>query len=173
MLISWMVTLTLCLIWLIVLSFRPTNMVVYTFEQHWQVGLRSTDKRCRFCHLLKKITFSDGAHFWSCRICKQAKLSHLGHRKPARILWKAEATKTSHCLVRILVSRHYWAICLRKWARRGRCSQWPLLSSHVQQIFCHKNWRGGYWQHLFSTGRRYVHTVDVLRHVSEELMSFG
>ena len=41
---------------------------------------------------------------------KQAKLSHLGHRKPASIHWKADAPKTSHCLVRILVQRHTWAI---------------------------------------------------------------
>ena len=27
--------------------------------------------------------------FWTRRVCKQAKLSHLGHRKPARIHWKA------------------------------------------------------------------------------------
>ena len=31
--------------------------------------------------------------FWSWRICKQAKLSHLGHRKPARIYWNADAPK--------------------------------------------------------------------------------
>ena len=35
--------------------------------------------------------------FWSWRLCKQAKLSHLGHRKPARIHRKANAPKTSHC----------------------------------------------------------------------------
>ena len=38
----------------------------------------------------------------SWRLCKQAKLSHLGHRKPAaRIHWKDDPPKTSHCLVRI------------------------------------------------------------------------
>ena len=57
-----------------------------------------------------------------------AKLSPLGHRNPARIHWKAEATITSHCLVRILVQRHNWAIFLRKWARRVRYSQWRSLS---------------------------------------------
>ena len=35
---------------------------------------------------------------WSWGLYKQAKLLHLGHRKPARIHWKADATKTSHCL---------------------------------------------------------------------------
>ena len=93
---------------------------------------------------------------WSWRLCKQAELSHLGHRKPARIHWKADASNTSHCLVRILVQRHNWAILLRKWARIGRDSQWQSLSGHVERIFVHKNWRGGYWQHLVSTGRRYV-----------------
>ena len=36
---------------------------------------------------------------------KQVKLSH---RKPACIHWKADAPKTSHCLVRILILRHNW-----------------------------------------------------------------
>ena len=87
--------------------------------------------------------------FWSWRVCKQAKLSHLGHRQPARIQWKADAPKTSHCLMRTLVQRYNCAIFFRKWTRRGRYS-------HVERIFVHKKWRGGYWQHLVSTGRRYV-----------------
>ena len=40
--------------------------------------------------------------FWFWWVCKQSKLSHLGHRKPALIHWKDDAPKTSHCLVRIL-----------------------------------------------------------------------
>ena len=83
---------------------------------------------------------------------QQAKLSHLGHKKPARIHWKADAPKTSHFLVRFLVQRQNWAIFLWKWTRRGRYIQWRSLSGHVEWIFVHKNWRGGYWQHLVSTG---------------------
>ena len=72
----------------------------------------------------KKFIFSDEAHFdlggyvykKNCRID--------GQRKPALIHWKADAPKTSHCLLRILVQRHNWAILLRKLARRGRYSQW-------------------------------------------------
>ena len=94
--------------------------------------------------------------FRSWRVCNQAKLSYLGHRKPTRIHWKANVPKTSHCLLRILVQKHNSAIFLRKWARRGRYSQWRWLSGHVERSFVHKNWRGGYWQHLVSTGRRYV-----------------
>ena len=93
---------------------------------------------------------------WSWRVCKQAKLSHLGHRKPARVHWKADAAKTSHCLVWTLVQRHNWTIFLRKWARRGRYSQWRSLSGSVKLIFVHKNWRWRYWRHLISTGRHYV-----------------
>ena len=94
--------------------------------------------------------------FWSWRVCKQAKFSYLGHRKPALIHWKADAPKTRHCLVQILVQRHNWAIFLRKWARRGPCSQWRSLLGHVERIFVHKSWSGGYWQHLVATGLRYV-----------------
>ena len=36
-------------------------MVVYTLEQRWEVGLRSTYRRCQFCK--KKIIFSDETHF--------------------------------------------------------------------------------------------------------------
>ena len=49
--------------------------------------------------LAKKITFSDEARFDLGGYAKQAKLLHLGHRKPATIYWKADAPKTS--LVRI------------------------------------------------------------------------
>ena len=34
---------------------------VYTLKQFWEVGLRSTYRRCRFCQ--KKIIFPDEAHF--------------------------------------------------------------------------------------------------------------
>ena len=82
-------------------------------------------------------------------------MSHLRHRKPARIHWKADAPKTSKCLVRLLVQRHNWAIFLRKRARRSHYSKWQSLSGHVERIFDNKNWRGGYWQHFVSTGRRF------------------
>ena len=120
-------------------------MVVYTLEQRWEVGLQSTYRRWRF---FQKNHLFRWSSFWSWRVCKQAKLWHFGHRKPSRIHWKGDASKTSHCLVRILVQKHNGAIFLRKWAKRGRCSQWRSLSGHVARIFVHKNWRGGYWQYL-------------------------
>ena len=65
-------------------------------------------------------------------------MSHLGHRTAALIHWKADAPKTCHCLVRILVQKHNWLIFLLKWASRGRCSQWRSLSGHVERIFVSK-----------------------------------
>ena len=126
-------------------------MVVQTLEQSWEILWHYFENHGNVLHLFRW-SFS----FWSWRICKQANLSYLGHRKPTRIHWKAVAHKTSHCLVRILVQRHNWAIFLGKWARRGRYNQWRSLSVHVERIFVHKNWRGGYWQHSVSTRRRYV-----------------
>ena len=117
-------------------------MVVYTLEQRWEVGLRSTNRRCippqeydciYACipfakwacdRLTEELDFAKKKNhlfrwssFWSWRVCKQSKLSHLGHRKPACIHWKAEASKTSQCLVRIFSQKHNWTIFLRKWAR--------------------------------------------------------
>ena len=109
---------------------------------------------------LQKMPFR-WSSFWSWRICKQAKLSHLGHRKPADIFEKPAHPKrvSVWCgfwsrLIYIYINN--WTIFPRKWARRSRYSKWRLLSGHVERIFVHKNWRGGYWQHLVSTGRCYV-----------------
>ena len=110
-------------------------MVVYTPEQRWEVGLHSTFRICRFWQT--KNHFFGWSVFWSWWVCKQVKLSHLGHRKPARIHWKADAPKTSHCLVRILVQKHNWNIFLRKWASRGCYSQWLSLSGGIGWMnFC-------------------------------------
>ena len=98
--------------------------------------------------LAKKNHLFRWSSFWSWREYKQAKLSHLGHRKPACIHWKANAPTTSHCLVQILVQSYNWAIFLREWARRGRYSQWRSLSGHVERIVVHRNWKEGYWQQL-------------------------
>ena len=127
-------------------------MVVYTLEQRFAKW--ACDRLTKDAHFGKKKNhLFRWSSFWSWRVCKLAKLSHLGHRKPVRIHWKP---KTSHCLVRILVQRHNWVISNWKWARRGRYSQCRSLTGHVERIFVQKNWREWYWQHLISTGRRYV-----------------
>ena len=77
-------------------------MVVYTLEQR--------DRLTEYADFGKKNYLFRWSSFWSWRVCKQTKLSHLGHRKSARIHWKAAASKTSHYFVRILVQRHSWDI---------------------------------------------------------------
>ena len=151
-----MVTLSLCLIWQIISFILPPNEsgCVYAWTTLGNIATdwltEDADFGKKKNHLLR------WSSFWSWRLRIQAKLHKKKHRKPARIHWKADAPKTSHCLVRILVQRHNWAIFLRKWARSGGFSKWRLLSGHIAGIFVHKNWRGGYWQHLISTGRRYM-----------------
>ena len=130
-------------------------MVVYTLEQCLQ----------KMQILAEKNHFFRWSSFWSWRVCKQAKLSPLGHRKPARIHWKADALKTSHCLARILVQRHNWAIFLRKWTRRGRYSQWQTLSGHVERILVIGNIS---FQQEDTTCHTAEATLDVLRPVFED-----
>ena len=56
-------------------------MVVYTIEQRWEIlGQIALQKMPILAQ--KKIIFSNEAHFD--RVCKQAKLSHVGYRQPAR-----------------------------------------------------------------------------------------
>ena len=143
-----MVTPISCLTWQIFRFIPPPNEYGCVNAWNWAaIDLQKMPILAKKNHIFR------WSSFWSWWVCKQAKLSH---RKSARIHWKADGPKTCHCLVRILVQRHNWAIFLRKWARRGRYSQWRSLSGHVERIFVHKNWRGGYWQHLVSIGRRYV-----------------
>ena len=119
------------------------------------MGLRPTYRRCRFWH--KKNHIFRSSSFWPWWVCKQSKLSYLGHRE-------ADTSETSHCLVRLFLLRHNWAIFHRKWASRGCYSQWRSLSGHVERIFVHKNWREIYWYHLVSTGRQYVpHSRSYIR----------
>ena len=139
-------TFSLCLIWPIISFILSPNEYgcVYAWTMHGSgpaIDLQKMPILAKKNHLFR----------WSPFWCWH--LSHLGHRKPARIHWKADASKTSHCLVRILVQRHNWIIFLRKWARRDCYIQWRSLSGHVKRIFIHKNWWEGYWQHLVSTGR--------------------
>ena len=146
-----MVTLSWCLIWQIISFILQPNE--YSCLYAW-TRLRSEPAiDLQWMPILAKKWWSS---YWSWGVCKQAELSHLGHRKPARIHWKADALKTRHCFVRILVQRHDWVNILRKWAKRGRYSQWRSLLRHVERIFVHKNWREEYCQHLVSKGRRYL-----------------
>ena len=101
MLISWTVILSSCLIWQIISFIVPPNEngCVYASLSGPAIDLQ------KMPILAKKIVFSDEAHFEFGGYVNKQTLSHLGHRKPARILWKADAPKTRDCLVQILVQR--------------------------------------------------------------------
>ena len=73
--------------------------------------------------LAKKNHHFRWSSFCSWRVCKQAKLLHLEHRKPARIHWRADAPKTSHCLVPILVQRHIEPFFFENEQGEAVCSQ--------------------------------------------------
>ena len=108
-LISWMVTLSLCLIWQIISFFLPPNE--YGCAYAWTtLGNIVTDRLTDDADFGKKNHLFRWSSFWSWRVYKQAKFLHLGHRKPARMHWKPDAPKTSHCFVRILVLRHNWSL---------------------------------------------------------------
>ena len=120
--------------------------------------------------ILEKNHLFRWSSFWFWRVCKQAKLSHLRHRKPTGIHWKPDAPRTSHCLVRTRdIIRPFF---FENEQGEAVNSQWRLSSGHVERIFHHKNWRGGCWQHLISTGRAMCHaaeaTLDVLRPLFED-----
>ena len=136
-----MVTLSSCLIWQIISFILPLN------EYGWTtLGNISTDRLTGNADFGKKNIFSDEACF---------DLGGYINKQNCRI-W---STENSHAYIeKPMHPKQVTAWCgyLRKWARRGRYSQWRSLSGHVERLFVHKNWRGGYWKYLVSTGRRYV-----------------
>ena len=145
-----MATLSSCLIWQIISFILLSNE--YGCVYAWtMLGNGSAIDLQKMMILAKK----NETHFDLGRYVNKQNCLIWGIESPQATL-KSPHPKTSHCLLRILVQRPNWAILLWKWTRRGRYSQWRSLSGQVEGIFVHKNWRGGYWQHLVLTGRRNV-----------------
>ena len=124
-----MVTLSSCLIWQIISIIHPSNEYgcVYACTTLGNIATLL----CRFGQ--KKIIFSVEANF---------DLSGYVNKQNCCI-WGTENShayieKSTQCLVRILVQRHNLGTFLRKWARRGRYSQWRSLTEHVEGFFVHK-----------------------------------
>ena len=64
--------------------------------------------------LAKKSIFSDESYFDLGGYLNKQNCRIWGTHNPARIHWKAYASRTNHCLVRIAVQKHDWTILLRK-----------------------------------------------------------
>ena len=104
-----LVTLTPCLLWQIISFILPPN--VYDCVYAWTtLGSEPAIDLQKMLILAKKKSSSQMKLILIWRVCIQAKFSHLGHRKSARTHWKANASKTSHFLVRILFQKHNCAI---------------------------------------------------------------
>ena len=105
---------------------------------------------------------------WSWRVCRQAKLPNLRHRKPAHIHWKADVPRTSHGLVRILAQRHNRAIILRKWEEVfitvNSDRYWAMLNEFLFTKIEEKDIGNIWFQHDGAA----CHTVDVLNTVFED-----
>ena len=129
-------------------------MVVYTLEQRYEVGLRLTYRRCRFWQ--KKIIFSDEAHFDIGRYVKKQNCCMWGTENP-----QAYIEKPTH-LKPVTVWCRFWSrgiigpFFFENKQGEAVTVNGGRYRAHVEQIFVHKNLRGGYWQHLVSTGRCYV-----------------
>ena len=147
-----MVTLSSCLIGQIISFILPPNE--YGCVYAWTTRLRSTSRKCRFWQ--KKIIFLDEAHF---------DLGGYVFKQNCRI-W---VTENPHAYIE--KAMHPTRVIV--WC--GFCSRGIIGSFFIEneqleavtvngdryramlnEFFIHKNWRGEYWQHLVSTGRRYM-----------------
>ena len=135
------VTLSSCLIWQII-SFILSPNEIYLCIRLYNAG--------KYCDITLKIIvmkmiFSDEAHFdlgGYCRIW--------GTENPHAYIEKT--THPNWVTVRILVQRHNWTI----WSKVRPLQSMAFVTGPCWKNFFHKNWRGRYWQHLVSAGRRYV-----------------
>ena len=63
------------------------------------------------------------------------------HRKPVGIHWKADAPKTSHCLVRILVQRHKWGNFSLKMSKKRPLQSMAIISGPCWTNFCSQKFK--------------------------------
>ena len=138
-----MVTLISCLICRIISFILPPNEIGCVFASYTCIRLNNAEKWA--CDRLtedadfgkKKLIFSDEDHLDLGGYVNKQNCHIWGTDNQHAYIEKPTQLKTSHCLVRILIQKNNWAIFLRKWARRGRYSQWRSLSGHVEWIFVH------------------------------------
>ena len=119
-------------------------MLVYTPEQRCDFGKKN--------HLFR----------WS---------SHLGHRKPARIYWKVDAPKTSHCLVQILVQRHNCGHFSLKISKERPLQSMAIVTGPCLMNFCLQKLKRRMLATFGFNRTTLCATLDVLRPIFEDRIS--
>ena len=129
-------------------------MVMYTLEQHWEVGLRSTYRRCRFWQK-KKIIFSDEAHFDLGGYVNKQNCRIWGTENPQAYIEKPTHPK------RDTVWCGFWSRGIIGPFFFSKMSKERLVTINGDRYRAmlnefYKNWKGEYWHNLVSTGQCYV-----------------
>ena len=131
-----LVTLSSCLIWQIISFILPPNAYGYVYASTTLRSGSAIDlQKMPILAKKKKIIFSDEAHF---------DLGGYVNKQNCRI-WDTEkphASKTNHCLVRILVQRHNWASIITGDVTGPKCAWWrcvDLLNS-ARKFYPPLNW---------------------------------
>ena len=156
LLISWMVTLSLCLIWQIISFIFPPNE--YGCLYAWTtLGNIATDRFTEDANFGKRIIFSHEAHFDLGRYVNKQNYCIWGTENPQPYIEKPTHLKVSvwcRFWSRGLTRPFFFFLKMSK--ERPLQSMAIVIGPCSVRISVHKNWRAGYWQHLLSTGWRYV-----------------
>ena len=116
-------------------------MVVYTLEQRWVI------LRHHFCRFWKKIIFSDEAHF---------DLGGYVNKQNCHILGPETPTHTMNTQNESLFGEDFSPEAYLRHFSSKLSKERPLQSMGIVIAPCWTNFWAGYWQHLVSTGRRFV-----------------
>ena len=161
-----MLTLSSCLIWQIISFILSPNE--YGCVYAWtKVGNIATDRLTEDADFGKKKSFFQMKLILILASMETRKIVAFGAQKSARIHWKADAPKTSHYLVWILIQRHNWDIFLRKWADNGdryRAILNEFLFTKIEEEDIGKIW----FQQDGATCHTAETTLDVLRPIFED-----
>ena len=112
-------------------------MNVYTLEQCREVGLRLTYRRSRFWQKKKSSSlFEMKLILILSGVCKEGKLSHLGHRKPFTHTLKSLRIQNESLFgVDFGPEASFWNFPSKIGKKRQLQSMAISLSGHVEQIF--------------------------------------
>ena len=130
-LISWTLTLSSCLIWQIMSFILPPNeyscVYAYTRFDLQKMPILAKKKKKTFFQMKLILSLAD---------MQTSKIVAFGAQKTRIHTLKCRCTQNESLFLADFVQSHNWVIFLRKWARRGRYSQWRSLSRNIETNFC-------------------------------------